>query len=143
MAVLNHAPCIPHVSVDMLGGITSSLAKLDAKFDAKFNAVEASITELRSDVTAIRGDVGELKVDVAVLKVDVAVLKTDVAGLKVDVGGLETRTATMEADMRKLLDWKQRLWGMLLLISLAAAAPSVCTKLFGVFSAAKGASGTP
>ena len=103
------------VSVDLLLGISSSLAKLDAKFDAKFEAVEASIAELKSDVTVLKVEVGELKVDVAGLKVDVAALKVDVAGLK--AGAIE-----MNADIRKILDWKQRFLGMALLVGVVTAA---------------------
>jgi prophage DNA circulation protein len=121
-----------HISVDILLDITSSLAKLDAKFDAKFGAVEASIAELKSVVTA-------LKVDVSGLKVDVAVLKVDVGALKADVSGLKKGAKAMEADVRKLLDWKQRLWGMVLLISVVTAvAPSVWRELVQLVSGLDG-----
>ncbi|MGA7439254.1 MAG: hypothetical protein WBW32_14130 [Luteibacter sp.] len=94
MAVVTSVSATPaQVSVDMLLGIASSIARLDAKFDVvnarfdavdvKFAAVQASIAELKSNVASVEGDV------------------------------------------RKLFDWKQRLWGMLVLISLITAlAPS-------------------
>jgi hypothetical protein len=120
---LAHVPSSSaQVSVDLLLGITSSLAKLDAKFDAKFEAVEASIAELKSDVAVLKSDVSVLKVEVGDLKVDVAVLKVDVAALKVDVAGLKAGAIEMNADIRKILDWKQRFLGMALLVGVVTAA---------------------
>ncbi|QDE40138.1 hypothetical protein FIV34_13385 [Luteibacter pinisoli] len=112
MCVLTPTPSAPaQVSVDLLLGLTSSLAKLDAKFDAKLEAIETSIEEIKVDVGTLKADVRELRVDVAVLKADVT--------------GLKSGAAVMAADIRKLQDWKQRLWGMVLLISLVTAvAPS-------------------
>jgi septal ring factor EnvC (AmiA/AmiB activator) len=147
-ALTSAAPVPAQISVDMLLGITSALAKLDAKFDVKFAAVEASIAHLTSDVTSLKMDVAVLKTDVAVLKTDVAVLKADVAELKtdvtvlkadvtvlkVDVSGLKAGAKIMEGDLRKLLDWKQRVWGMLLLVGLATTvAPSVWNAVVELF----------
>ncbi|UPG88578.1 hypothetical protein L2Y96_14240 [Luteibacter aegosomaticola] len=154
-ALTSAAPVPAQISVDMLLGITSALAKLDAKFDVKFAAVEASIAHLTSDVTALKMDVAVLKTDVAVLKTDVAVLKTDVAVLKtdvaelktdvtvlkadvtvlkVDVSGLKAGAKIMEGDLRKLLDWKQRVWGMLFLVGVATTvAPSVWNAVVELF----------
>ncbi|UPG93074.1 hypothetical protein [Luteibacter aegosomatissinici] len=132
MVVRTNVMAPGHVSVEMLLGISTSLATLDAKFDARFDAVEASIAELKSAVSALKADVGELKVDVAVLKVDVG-------GVKADVAGLTSGAKSMEADVRKLLDWKQRLWGMVLLISVVTAvAPSIWRELVQLVSGSVG-----
>jgi len=105
MSVLSDAPFVPaHVNVEMLVGIASSIARLEAKFDA----VDARIGSL----------------------------ETRMGSVEVSIAELRSKVGTIETDVRKLLDWKQRLWGMFLLISLAAAvAPSAWRSVAGVLPA--------
>lgn len=90
MAVVTSVSAAPaQVSVDMLLGIASSIARLDAKFDvvnARFDAVDVKF-----------------------------------AAVQVSIAELKSNVASVEGDVRKLFDWKQRLWGMLVFISLVTA----------------------
>jgi hypothetical protein len=116
MSVMTAPPAVPaHVTVEMLLGITSSIARLDAKFDAKFKAITVSIADLKSDVAVLQGDVSELK--------------ADVAGLKHKFDGLSGRVGFVEADVRQLLDWKQRILGMVLVLGIFSAVAPLLWKV--------------